>query len=99
MLKERLLKFGLGIAEDKIKIIGFEEKPVNRSYINAGIYVLDPSSLSLLSEGEVCDMPTLFTRMRESEKNVIAYPMHEQWADIGRPSDLIGLEKNIVKNT
>ena len=81
-----------------VKITGFEEKPVNRSYINAGIYVLDPSSLKLMSEGEVCDMPALFMRMMENKKRVIAYPMHEPWADIGRPSDLIDIEKNIVKS-
>jgi len=80
-----------------ISIIGFEEKPVNRSYINAGIYVLDPSSLNFLSKGEVCDMPSLFTRMRAKNNHVIAYPMHEPWTDIGRPSDLISFEENLSK--
>jgi dTDP-glucose pyrophosphorylase len=70
-------------------IIGFEEKPVARSHINAGVYALDPTSLSLLSPDTPCDMPTLFQRLHAKDKRTVAYPMHEPWLDIGRPSDLI----------
>jgi NDP-sugar pyrophosphorylase family protein len=28
-------------------------------------------------------MPTLFERLREQEKVILAYPMHEPWLDIG----------------
>ena len=71
-----------------VDIVGFEEKPLYRSHINAGIYVLSPSSLEALVPGAYCDMPTLFNRVREAAGRVIVYPMHEPWLDVGRPDDL-----------
>lgn len=70
-----------------IDIIGFEEKPVARSHINAGVYVLAPETLDELCLNEPCDMPTLFERLQAREKRTVAYPMHEPWMDVGRPSD------------
>ncbi|UVT16852.1 MAG: nucleotidyltransferase family protein [Nitrospira sp.] len=69
-------------------IVGFEEKPVARSHINAGVYALDPEALSVLSPESYCDMPVLFERLREMAKRTVAYPMHEPWLDVGRPDDL-----------
>ena len=71
-----------------VEIVGFEEKPFVRTHINAGVYVLDPTVLDLLSRGERCDMPTLFERLQAQGRRTVAYPMHEPWMDIGRPDDL-----------
>lgn len=71
-----------------VNIISFEEKPLVRSHVNAGIYVIEPRSLSTLSFGEHCDMPTLFERLRAASERTIVYPMHEPWLDVGRPGDL-----------
>jgi dTDP-glucose pyrophosphorylase len=72
-----------------IEIVGFEEKPIARSHINAGVYALDPYTLSELCQGTRCDMPTLFERLQAQSKRTIAYPMHEPWLDVGRPDDLV----------
>ena len=72
-----------------IEISGFEEKPVARSHINAGVYALAPDALSLLSENAHCDMPTLFERLQAQAKRTVAYPMHEPWLDVGRSVDLL----------
>ena len=78
-----------GVVRTKgVEIVGFEEKPVTRSHINAGIYVLDPNVLQSLDQNEYCDMPTLFTRVKEASGRTIVYPMHEPWLDVGRPADL-----------
>jgi hypothetical protein len=69
-------------------IIGFEEKPVHRTHVNAGIYVIEPTALDALEPGQHCDMPTLFERLQASAGRTIVYPMHEPWLDVGRPSDL-----------
>lgn len=71
-----------------IEIVGFEEKPIARSHINAGVYALDPKSLGALIQNERCDMPTLFERLQAQSKRTVAYPMHEPWLDVGRPEDL-----------
>lgn len=78
-----------GVVEmDGARITGFHEKPVSRSHINAGLYVLSPSVLKLLEVEKHCDMPTLFERARKEGLEVIAYPMHEPWLDVGKPADL-----------
>jgi dTDP-glucose pyrophosphorylase len=71
-----------------LDIISFEEKPIARSHINAGIYVLDPAAVKALKSGEQCDMPKLFTRLQEKGVRTIVYPMHEPWLDVGRADDL-----------
>lgn len=71
-----------------VDIVGFEEKPVSRSHINAGIYVLEPHALDLLGKDAHCDMPTLFERLQHKAERAIVYPMHEPWLDVGRPDDL-----------
>lgn len=70
------------------EIVGFEEKPVARSHINAGVYVLQPSALQHLKPDAACDMPNMFALVRQAGGKTIAYPMHEPWLDIGRPDDL-----------
>lgn len=71
-----------------VDIVGFEEKPISRSHINAGVYVLEPVVLAHLKPGERCDMPTLFARLSTDAGRTIVYPMHEPWLDVGRPDDL-----------
>jgi dTDP-glucose pyrophosphorylase len=79
--------FGV-VRTEGMDIIGFEEKPVSRSHINAGIYALEPEALDVLIPGEPCDMPTLFMRLRERSGRTIVYPMHEPWLDVGEEDDL-----------
>ena len=69
-------------------IIGFDEKPINRTQVNAGIYILEPRALESLEAGQHCDMPTLFDRLAHRLERIIAFPMHEPWLDVGRPADL-----------
>jgi len=78
-----------GVVETRgMEIVGFVEKPVVKSRVNAGIYVLEPSALESLVPGEFCDMPMLFQKLQRSGARTIVYPMHEPWVDIGRPEDL-----------
>ena len=71
-----------------IEIISYEEKPISRSHINAGVYVIEPSSLGLLTKSERYDMPALFELIQGKGERVVAYPIHETWLDVGRPEDL-----------
>ena len=80
-----------------VEISGFEEKPIINSHINAGVYVLSPLALDYLKAGSTCDMPELFERLRLDSMKVIAYPMHEPWLDVGRPSDLEKANAEIYK--
>lgn len=79
-----------------VEIVGFEEKPVARTHINAGVYALDPDALCFLSADAHCDMPTLFERLQEKAMRTVAYPMHEPWLDVGRPDDLLAANDTLL---
>lgn len=81
-----------------IEIVGFEEKPVARTHINAGVYALEPEALNTLAAGTRCDMPALFERLQELSKRTVAYPMHEPWLDVGRPDDLERARSNLASS-
>lgn len=59
------------------------EKPIINNYINAGIYVLDPSVLSLINPGEEFLMTSLFHRLLNQEKKLGVYFLDEDWIDVG----------------
>lgn len=72
-----------GVVEcDGIKMASLREKPTNRHWISAGIYLLEPDTISLIPpEGEY-DMPSLLQNVAASAQ-VSVYPIREQWIDIG----------------
>lgn len=79
--------FGV-VRMDGVDIVGFEEKPVARTHINAGIYALSAAALDCLPHNSACDMPSLFEQLKARGARTVAYPMHEPWLDVGRPDDL-----------
>ncbi|MBE9829529.1 CBS domain-containing protein [Campylobacter concisus] len=66
------------------KIVEISEKPVQKFFVSAGIYMLSPEILDLIPQNEFYDMPTLFEKAISQGKNVISFPIHEYWIDIGR---------------
>ena len=87
-----------GVVRTKgVDIINFEEKPIVRNHINAGVYVLEPEVLDVLKVGEHCNMPELFTRLQGSARTIV-YPIHEPWLDVGRMDDYEQAQKNHPKN-
>jgi len=80
-----------------VEIVGFEEKPVARNHINAGVYAFSPEVLDELIAENPCDMPILFERLKTKAKRTVAYPMHEPWLDVGRPDDLKVANGNLKK--
>ena len=66
------------------RIIEIAEKPVQKFFVSAGIYVLSPEILDLIPKNEFYDMPALFEKLIKLSKNVISFPIREYWLDIGR---------------
>jgi NDP-sugar pyrophosphorylase family protein len=65
-------------------IEAIDEKPVQRFFVNAGIYVLSPEALDHLPAATMFDMPNLFEDLIAAGKTTAAYPLREYWLDIGR---------------
>jgi len=72
-----------------MEIIGIEEKPIARTNINAGVYVLDPGVIDLLEAGSYIDMPQLFNALRLASLKALAFPIHETWIDVGNEDQLV----------
>ena len=78
-----------GVVKTKgIDIIGYEEKPIIRDAVNAGVYILDPEVLELLKPNEKQDMPSIFSLAMKANKKTIVFPIHENWIDVGTPEKL-----------
>lgn len=67
-------------------IVKFSEKPSFDFFVNAGIYIIDPSLLDTLPRDRYVDMPSLFENVPAERR--AAFPIHEYWLDIGRHDDL-----------
>ena len=77
-----------GVIEvEESNVTSIVEKPIQKFFVNAGIYVLSPKVFDYIPKNEFYDMPTLFNTFIEKEKRVISFPIHEYWLDIGRMSD------------
>ncbi|UDK95478.1 CBS domain-containing protein [Lysinibacillus sphaericus] len=68
-------------------LVTINEKPIHRSFVNAGIYVLSPDVFNYIPNDEFFDMPTLFQRLVEEEMKTSVFPIHEYWLDIGQIGD------------
>ncbi|WP_147802812.1 nucleotidyltransferase family protein [Alkalicoccus halolimnae] len=69
------------------KFLGVEEKPTFRYLVNAGVYVLSPKAIQYIPDNEFYDMPTLFEKLNEKQKETCVFPIHEYWLDIGQLKD------------
>ncbi|MHC8355016.1 nucleotidyltransferase family protein [Pseudomonas sp. LB3P81] len=69
------------------RISSMVEKPVQRFFINAGIYLLSPELVKSVAPGTRVDMPTLLEREINAGQDVNMFPVHEYWLDIGRMED------------
>lgn len=72
---------------DKLKLIGIDEKPIHKFFVNAGIYVLDPAALDLIPKNEFFDMPSLYQKLMDLNCETVVFPIREYWMDIGRKDD------------
>jgi dTDP-glucose pyrophosphorylase len=69
------------------KIISMVEKPTQRFFVNAGIYVVSQALARSVPVNHIIDMPTLLEQHIAKTKDVLMFPIHEYWLDIGRIDD------------
>lgn len=79
--------YGVVCLQDS-KLTSIVEKPIHRSYVNAGIYVFEPQVLQWVKKLSACDMPDFLADVLvRSCGNVGCFPIKEYWLDIGRMED------------
>ncbi|MEO1953349.1 MAG: nucleotidyltransferase family protein [Campylobacterales bacterium] len=75
----------VNIKDGKIKAL--QEKPIQKFFVNAGIYMLDSSTIQLIPKDKFYDMPTLFEKLISIDETTISFPLREYWLDIGQIED------------
>ncbi|MNG25437.1 Nucleotidyl transferase [compost metagenome] len=75
------------ISGDGHRILEMQEKPIQRYFVNAGIYVVSPDLFMNVPSQERIDMPTLLEQQIAKQEEVLMFPIHEYWLDIGRMDD------------
>ena len=77
------------------KITALKEKPISKSYVNAGVYVFNPSVLKYIKKVEYLNMVTFLKKLLSKSSKVLAFPAYENWFDIGMPKDFNKVKKKI----
>lgn len=91
--------YGVVRHNDEGIFIGIAEKPVVSNFVAAGVYYLAPEFQNLIRPDESIDMPTLLDRGREIGLKIGLFPIHEYWADVGRPDDLAAADARLRSET
>ena len=79
--------YGVVLANEN-EFMGVEEKPIHRFFVNAGIYVLDPKTLSSIPRNRRYDMTEFFNDLKKQGHKTCIYSLQEYWVDVGRHEDL-----------
>lgn len=74
------------IDENQLKKI--DEKPLQRFFINAGLYVLNPEILDYVPADVYFDIPDLLRLLMQKRMGISVFLIREYWIDIGRFDDL-----------
>ena len=90
------IPFGSITTKDGV-ISNIVEKPIIKHHVNAGIYIINPEVIKKIKKNTSISMIDLISDYISSG-NVVAYPLHESWIDIGSPEDFKRAQKKDYNN-
>ncbi|MBA2504341.1 MAG: NTP transferase domain-containing protein [Thermoleophilaceae bacterium] len=84
-----------GVLElDDLQVHGIVEKPRERAFVSAGMYLLEPEVVEGIPSNERTDMPDLLNWAIAEEMRVGGFPVTEFWRDIGHPEEFEAAAKD-----
>ena len=88
-VRKHTLDIPFGVVEtDGFNLLSIEEKPNYNYLINAGVYIINPSIISIIEKHKFIDMPSLLKLTQNQGHKVSVCPIHEYWIDVGNPDSL-----------
>jgi dTDP-glucose pyrophosphorylase len=84
------MKVPFGVVNTNTKdalVQSLEEKPIFSFLVNAGIYLLAPSTHHFIEAGKHLDMTDLIKILVAKGEKVVSFPIIEYWLDVGNPKD------------
>ena len=98
-VREYIQKIPFGVLETKkFYIKSIKEKPTIKSFINGGIYIIDPEVLNHIPKGEFKHITEVIEILLKEKSKVIGFPIHEYWIDVGQYNDLQKAETDFEEN-
>lgn len=77
-----------GVVETNgVHVSQLNEKPSLKFFVNAGIYLLEPTVYQFIDTKSHLDMTELISRLLDKKLPVVSFPISEYWLDIGLPQD------------
>lgn len=77
------------------RVIGLQEKPKLEFLVNAGVYLIQPTAIGQIPNGERFDMTDLIDKLLTQDKKVVSFPIVEYWLDIGRLDDFQRAQEDV----
>jgi len=95
-------RFGVVETDENGRVRAFIEKPawenVTSHWINAGVYILEPSVLDCIPDNQFFMFEKgVFPPMLEKGEAVFSYTSKAYWIDVGRPSQYHQLNRDILR--
>jgi dTDP-glucose pyrophosphorylase/CBS domain-containing protein len=82
------LQVPYGVIEcDGVDAKRLQEKPRIELFVNAGIYLLEPSVFDYIDAKAHMNMTELIQRLLDAGERVVSFPICEYWLDIGQHDD------------
>jgi dTDP-glucose pyrophosphorylase len=75
------------------KVEKIKEKPVINLNLIAGVYVINPKLLNLIKRPDYLDMTDFIRVLIKKNKKIFAFPIYENWQDVGNYKDFLQLKK------
>jgi NDP-sugar pyrophosphorylase family protein len=87
-VRKYLLKVPYGVIEnDGARVTQINEKPELSLFVNAGIYLLEPSVRRYVARGVSLSMTDLIQTVIDAGLMVASFPVLEYWLDVGQTGD------------
>ena len=77
------IPFGV-VNTEELQAKSIVEKPIQKFFVNAGIYVLEPELVNKVNNNTSIDMPNLLENQIGQGEKISVFPIYEYWLDIGQ---------------
>ncbi len=92
------LQVPYGVVEcEDIRVRRLTEKPWLSFFVNAGIYLLEPTVYQYIPNGQCFNMTDLIQRLLDAGRTVVSFPIVEYWLDIGQHEDYERAQEDVRK--
>ncbi|MBC8506124.1 MAG: nucleotidyltransferase family protein [Chloroflexi bacterium] len=86
-----------GVVEsDGVRVTNLQEKPHMKFFVNAGIYLLEPTVFQFIPNGERFNMTDLIQWLIDADRSVVSFPIREYWIDIGQHADYVKAQEDMA---